>query len=130
MVAGKFYHVPSDLKLKDDVTYDNSQEGEWICGTDLLHTGSRKRPRLLPQDVKMFIFIDKKPTKAKDCPPWCCHQMPLHTSHTTQIGESFSRHNPHNLNLGGDTTTAQPKPSMKIHHKKNLLKRFIQNQND
>ncbi|KAE8580717.1 hypothetical protein XENTR_v10024510 [Xenopus tropicalis] len=43
------------------VSYKNSSlavNGKWICSTDLLQTSPcKKRPRLLPRDIKMYTFI-------------------------------------------------------------------------
>ncbi|PIO12941.1 hypothetical protein AB205_0189320 [Aquarana catesbeiana] len=104
----------------------DSDEGEWICTTDLVQMGPKKRPRLLPPDIKMYVFIEKRPRKTGDCPYGCCHKLSHYATQTEELKKTKALYNP---TVYESPKTAVPKEDLKIHRKKRLLKRFLQNQN-
>ncbi|KAG8432520.1 hypothetical protein GDO86_016968 [Hymenochirus boettgeri] len=61
----RYHFLSKDFEATLQVSYKgNSLEvGQWICSTDLLQPSSfKKRPRLLPHDIKMYTFIPQSTT--------------------------------------------------------------------
>ena len=104
----------------------DSYEGEWICTTDLVQMGPKKRPRLLPPHIKMYVFVEKRPRKTTYCPYGCCHKLSHYATQTEELNKTKALYNP---TVYESLKAAVPDQSLKIHPKKRLLKRFLQNQN-
>lgn len=119
------YELPDEMEERLSFMPD-SYEGEWICTTDLVQMGPRKRPRLLPPDIKMYVFIEKRPRKTADCPYGCCHKISQCATQTEELKNTKGLYNPKGYE---SLKTIVPKQSIKIHPKKRLLRRFFQNQN-
>lgn len=101
---------------------DYQGEGEWICGTDLMQMESgNPRPRLLPDGVKMMVFIEKEeePRKAPACPAW---------SNTYLACDKVQTERNRLYNMKFYEKPTQPKQFSAIHPKKRFLKRFLQDQ--
>lgn len=93
---------------------------------DLVQMGPKKRPRLLPPYIKMYVFIEKRPRKTADCPYGCCYKLSHYATPTEEMNTTKALYSP---TVYESAKTALPKQHLKIHPKKRLLKRFLQNQN-
>ncbi|KAM5152625.1 uncharacterized protein ACMZJ9_010767 isoform 2-T2 [Mantella aurantiaca] len=117
---------PNEQDTRIAMMPGNSQgEGEWICGSDLMQLeSSENRPRLLPQEVKMMVFIENESEKAADCPA-CSNSHPTRNNIQTEL---WPRKGLYSMKVFEKGVTTKPKLISKIHPKKRFLKRFIQDQ--